>query len=260
MRKIGHAVDTKLLREDYNDYRDELSDSTAARAKAKRARDVYHFTNHVDTAILVARLGYLFDAPLSEFVKTLRAGLPELVVALELGATLSPIAMRDYLGSALLTADPAVIKWFAALPRSTYEDSGIIVSEAAFLLIEAVQAGMRRDLKEFKKKTAKFIAALETGKLIAAPASEKAIYGPLGALLQAIGANDQAAFDQAWRAQEASWKKRFGRAAERANMNGLLDLEALGLARLAQQWGLEVPDTNPYAPVALLEPGADVER
>ena len=36
-----------------------------------------------------------------------------------------------------------------------------------------------------------------------------------------------------------------------ANFDGILDLE-VGIGRIAQQFGLKVPGTNPYAPADLL--------
>jgi hypothetical protein len=254
MRKIGHTVETKLLREDHDYYRDELSESTAARTKEKRARNADHFTTHVETAFHVARIGYLFDVPLTEVVQVLRAALPELVVAEELGATFSPIVMREYLGAALLTGEKGLIKWLAELPKESYADPGIEVSEAGYALVLALQAGVG-DEKGFRTKVSKFSSSLAPNKLVVSPASEKAIYGPLSLLLQAIVDKDQSAFNKAWRDQEASWKKRFGRPSERGNMDGILDFEGLGLARIAQKRGLQVPDTNPYAPVALLDAG-----
>jgi hypothetical protein len=254
MRTIGHKVDAKLLRDDYKYYSDELEESTAGRAKQKRARNVEFFVGHVRLALNVARTGYLFGAPYEEIVDVLKSGLRELVVALELGATLSPIAMRDYLGAALLTGDKALIKWLSELPKADYTDSGIKVSEAGYTLVQTIQAGMKGDEKTFRARASKFLAASGPGKPAVVP-GEKSIYQPLALMLQAIAEKDEAAFAKAWRDQAASWQKRFGRPAERANMDGLLDFEALGIARIAQRWGLAVPETNPYAPVALLDAG-----
>jgi len=255
MRTIGHKIDAKLLRNDYEYYRGELKESTAGRAKQKRARNPEYFVGHVRVAANVARTGYLFDVPLDEIVDIMKSALPELVVALELGATLSAIAMREYLGAALLTGDKALIKWFADLPKAEYADPGLELSDAAYLLVQVIQSGMKGDAKSFRLRMTKFEASLASGKLVVAPATEKAIYTPLAALLQAIADKDQGAFEKAWRAQEESWKKRFGRPSARANMDGILDFEALGIARLAEKSGLQVPDTNPYAPRALLDAG-----
>jgi hypothetical protein len=255
MRKVGHNLDIALLREDYDYYKDELKESAAARSKEKRARNADHFVEHVATAFTVARIGYLFDAPLDALITVLQAALPELVTAVDLGANLSPISLREYFGAALLVGDQRLIKWLAQLPRDSYDESGIEVSEAAFLLIETVQAAMRADEKALRTKLAKFEAALTLKRLVINPKAEQATYQPLAQLLQALADKDQKAFGKAWTLQAKAWQKRFGRAAEKANMDGILDWEALGFGRLAQKLGLSVPDTNPYAPVPLLTAG-----
>ena len=256
MRKVGHALATSVLRNAYDHYRTELkTDTTAARAKEKRARNVDYFGMNIVYGFNVARMGYLFDAPLEEIFDALRRAVLDVVVVLELGGKLSPISMRDYLGAALTLDDKRLIKWMSELPKSTYTDSGFEVSPAGYLLIQAVQAGMKRDDKAFEAAVAKFRSSLDPKRLVVSPKSELAIYEPLADLLEAIAAKDQQRFENAWRQQANARNKRFGRPSEKGNNEGILDLEALGLGRLAQNAKLAVPDTSPYAPRQLLNAG-----
>jgi len=78
---------------------------------------------------------------------------------------------------------------------------------------------------------------------------------PYVALLESIAAGSQEALEKAWVTVNDVWMKRHNRFSESCNPEGILDLQALALGRVAQKLGLRVPDTNPFAPQALLELG-----
>jgi hypothetical protein len=256
MRKTGHALAISVLRNAYDHYRTELkTDTTAPRTKQKRARNVDYFGMNIVYGFNIARMGYLFDAPHEESLGALRRALLDVVVVLELGGTLSPISMRDYLGAALTLGDKRLIKWMSELPKSTYTDSGFEISPAGYLLIQAMQAGMKGNDKAFEAAVAKFRSSLDPKRLVVSPKSELAVYEPLADLLEAIAAKDQQRFEKAWAQQAKARNKRFARPSEKGNNEGILDFEALGLGRLAQQSKLTVPDSNPYAPTQLLDAG-----
>jgi hypothetical protein len=248
-------VNTDLLQADYDHYRSQLKRDEAARKAQRRAGNAAYFTIQVLYTLYAARLGYLFDAPPAEVIQTLRDGLPDLIAVIDLGGSLSPIEMRKYLGAALLTEDPRLVRWLTRLPDKDFTLENLKVSDALYDLVRALQAGGRGDAAAFADAVAKFRAALAPKRLVVSPRTEKAIYAPLADLLEAIVAGDQAAFDQAWRNQGAAWKKRYGRPAETANVEGLLDMEALGIGKIARKFNLKVPPDNPYAPLELLDAG-----
>jgi hypothetical protein len=255
MRKIGHKADVQRLRESFDYYRKEIKLKPDERKAAKRSRDADYFEQFVKNSIIVARSGYLFDMPLAEIHFVLRTALPDLQSLLDAGGYIDKGEMRDYLGAALLTGDPAIVKWMAHLPREAYDDPDVEASEALFALTEAIQAGAQGNQKKMKTSVEKLPDLLSLRKLIVEAKSEKAMYDPLHSLLQAIVNKDQKAFEKAWQAEEVAWKKRYGRPSEAANMDGILDLTALGIARIAQKFGLSVPAGNAYAPLELLDPG-----
>jgi hypothetical protein len=258
MRKIAHSVNVALLRPDYDYYRSKLKQDAAVRKDQKRARNIAYFTIQVLYALHAARLGYLFDAPPDEVLKILHEGLPDLIEAVGLGGALSPIDMRKYLGAGLLVGEKPMIKWLTRLPEEDFKLPDLQVSAAAYLLVQALQAGGRGDAKEFPAAVAKFCGSLAAKRLVVSPRSEKEIYEPLAGLLTAIADADQPGFDKAWNDQATAWKKRFGRPAEAANMEGILDLETLGIGRIARKFSLQVPPGNPYAPLELLDKGKEL--
>jgi len=115
-----------------------------------------------------------------------------------------------------------------------------------------MQAGAAGDRKRHAAVAGKLGPAVEPKNLVNDPKKEQAVFGPPAALHAAIAAGDQATFDKAWKDAGAAWKKRYGRPAEKANMDALLDLEAVGIGRIAGRFGLKAPATNPYAPADLI--------
>lgn len=255
MIKIGHKIDRKLLLETLKFIRGEYLDFAKDRSKQKRKRNEDFFIGHVEDALSLVRLGYVFGQPPARLVQILNRSLPEVVTFYDLGGTFDPILLRELLGAALLTKQKRILKWFAQLRLVDYKNNQIEISEAGYRLIQSYQTGALGDYDKFKITVVRFVAALKPAKLKISPKSEKEIYLPLAKLLQAIVAKDQSAFDAASKNQMMSWRKRFGRASERANWDGVLDFETLGIYRLAERSGLQPPDNNPYAPLKLLMAG-----
>jgi len=256
MRKTGHKVEIKLLKDAFVDYRAELKEHPAGVKEALAEGNADYFTGHVDYAIDVVRLGYLFDVPYKELLAIVDRALPDLQIAVKMLAKLDPGKMGAILGSALWSRSKA-LKWLSGLPRKTYTDPDIEVSEILYDLIAAEQAGAREDRKAFDAAVKKLRPGLAPKKLIVDPRVETAIYGPVVPVLEAISASDQTGFDTAWKQMGDGWKKRFGRSSESANYEGLLDVEGIGLSVIARKFGLKVPDTNPYVPADVLAAGGN---
>jgi hypothetical protein len=255
MRTTGHKLEVKLLKEDLDDYRREIDEHPAGVKEALSEANADYFSGHVDYAIDVTRLGYLFDVPFKEIAAILNNALPDLQVVVKMEAKLDPGKMGPVLGAALWTRNSKIVKWLGGLPRKAYTDPDIEVSEILYDLVAAEQAGAREDRKAFDAAVKKLRPGLAPKKLTISPKEEAGIYGPVVPVLEAISASNQAEFDTAWKQMGEGWKKRFGRSSESANYEGILDLEGVGLALIAQKFGLKVPDTNPYVPADLLAAG-----
>jgi hypothetical protein len=255
MRKTGHKVEIKLLQADLVDYRAELKEHPAGVKEALAEGNPDYFTGHVDFAINVVRLGYLFDVPYKDLLAIVDRALPDLQIAVKMLAKLDPSEMGAILGAALWSRNPKTLKWLSGLPRKAYTHPDIEVSEILYDLVAAEQAGAREDRKGFAAAVKKLRPGLVPKKLVVDPRFETASYGPVVSVLEAIAAADQAAFDTAWKQMGEGWKKRFGRSSESANYEGLLDVEGIGLSVIARNFGLTVADTNPYVPTEMLAAG-----
>jgi len=255
MRKTGHKVDTAMMKDSFDDYRQELKEHPAGVKEALAEANADYFSGHVDYAIDVTRLGYLFDLSFKELLDILNKALPDLQVSVKMESKVDPGKMGAILGAALWTRNPKVVKWLGGLPKKAYVDPDIEASEILYDLIAAEQAGLREDRTAFDAAVKKLRPGLAPKKLAVDPKLETAMYGPVVAVLEALSAGDQAGFDNAWKQLGEGWKKRFGRSSESANYEGILDLEGVGLALIAQKFGLKVPDTNPYVPADLLAAG-----
>jgi hypothetical protein len=252
MRTIGHAVKADMLKTTYEVNRKRVEAFAAKRDEQLKKRNPLFFQGYMENSLRVARLNYLFDGPLRDSIAALRAALPELPRVFELGGMFHPRLMQEFLGAALLAREPKMTSWLADLPPQAYRHPGMQTSEVHYLIVEAEQAGARGDKAAFAATVAKLRPELEPRKLIVEPKGELAIFGPVVTLLEAVAAGNAAALDQAWKAEGDAWKARYSGAAEVANADGVLDVEALGIARIAQNFGLKIPSSNPYAPAELL--------
>lgn len=255
MRKIGHKVDEKSLRSALQDYQEELSQAPAMRKEQIKSQNPGFFTGNAEIACAVARIEYLFAKPVDELKKLLGTFIREVPTAVDMDGLIEPKPLTEFLGSALLIGDEKLAAWFAGLKPAVYVDPEGEGSQGIIHYVQAYQAAALGDPKGLKSAVKKFRSVLVPAKLLE-PRVELAMYNPLADLLEAIADRDQKRFDDAWKAQGDAWKKRFGRASEQANYDGLLDLEALGLAVIARRAGLQVPDTNPYAPLEILDAGS----
>jgi hypothetical protein len=252
MRKIGHAVKADMMKSSYDDYSARVKAFAGKRAAQIQKRNPMFFQGYMENSIRVGRLSYLFDAPLKDVITALRAGLPELPTVFEMGGMFHPRLMQEFLGAALLSKEPKMTSWLADLPPEAFRHPQVQTSELHPLIVEAEQAGARGDKPKFAAAVAKLRPALDPKKLVVDPKGEREIFEPIVALLEAVAKGDQAAFDKAWKEEGDAWKKRYGRPSEDANFDGILDIEALGIGRIATEFGLKVPADNPYAPAELL--------
>jgi len=252
MRTIGHAVKADMMKASLNDYSARLNAFAGKRPAQIQKRNPAFFVGYMENSLRVARLSYLFDAPLKEVITVLRSGLPELPTVFEMGGMLQPRLMEEFLGAALLAKEPKMTDWLADLPDQAYRNPQMQTSDVHYGIVEAEQAGARGDKAKFAAAVAKLRPALDPKKLIVEPKGELAIFEPIVALLEAVAKGDQVAFDKAWKDEGDAWKKRYGRPSEVANFDGILDVEALGIGRIAQGFGLKVATGNPYAPAELL--------
>jgi hypothetical protein len=211
------------------------------------------FFGHMRSGLQTARLRYLFDAPLSEVIAILRRPLPDLLGGGQLGGHLNPIHLSEYLGVALAVKDAKATAWLAGLPRASWKGADGKYPDLALLIVETMQAGARRDKIVFARHALGLRKAWPQLDTLRDPEESKALYEPKVAMLESIAAHDPSRLEKAWFSQTQYWASQFPRPSEAADMDAFLDVESLGYARLARNFGLKVPDINPYAPVALLD-------
>jgi hypothetical protein len=252
VRAIGHPLDLTLIRSTFERAQTKVAGYPSRRDAQKQQGNAAFFRMWVLEGLNLARTGYIFDLSFTEMKQALRSSLPQLQEVIEIDGAISPIEMRRYLGAALVGEDVNFIEWLAQLPKANYTLPAIEISQAGYLLVQAQQAGASGERGEFDFLQKEFAAALTPKKLKVNSKSEKEIYEPLSALLQSISNGNQAAFEKAWAEKGIAWNKKYSRPSEKANSEGILDFETLGIGKIAQTFGLTVPGTNSYAPVSLL--------
>ena len=94
--------------------------------------------------------------------------------------------------------------------------------------------------------------ALAPKRLIVSPRVELALFRPEVELFESVASGDSARLAEAWKAKGDAWKKAYAKASEQRNADAILDVVALGVARIGEGFGMKVPPTHPYAPLELL--------
>lgn len=250
MRLLAHKVSFELE----EDYKRCLINLKKAKDNP-REHDPSFFHNYAELGLKAARLGYVFDAPLYEIIHIIRQTLPNLIIYIEMEApnrrTLSG-QIRTWLGVALLVSDVYTSMYLAKLPRQI--PYGVTISESAYTLTEAFQAGVYQPLEIFSNSIKLAKVALEKD---ANNIDEKSILyiQELLAMLNAIADLNSGAFLLAWQQRFKSWKKMYSKKSKTCDTRGILDFETIAIARIAERYGLQIPADNPYAPIELLKAG-----
>jgi hypothetical protein len=252
MRKLGHKIPPERLKHTQSLYISSQKEMEPTRQTHIDNQNAEYFKYMLEESLTGAALGWAFDAPPKEVVEILKKGVQEAPYITKFRAPFDPGYFRTFLGAALVAQVPKVTPWMLNLPRKFYTSQDTQYSEAAFLLIEAMQSGGKSE-KGFPGLVKKLAGSVKPKELIVNPRDEKAFFDPLVMLLEAIVGKDQAAFDKAWSKEEEAWRKVHSRPARSGSSTGVLDLVALGIGRIAQLNGLKVPATNPYAPLELLQ-------
>ncbi|HZE96193.1 MAG TPA: Imm49 family immunity protein [Planctomycetota bacterium] len=251
-RTLGHKFKPDRFQDTYDFWTRQQGVLYPGRAEARKKQNVKLFWGIFENGLKLFRIGYLLDEPFPSLIKKAREALPELIPAMELGYAFEPDKIQDALCLALTVRLPKMIDWLADLPRDAYTDPSVEVSGIAFLITEAIQAGAKGNRKAFDAAVKKLRPAMAPKKLLVSPRQETAIYAPIVDLLEAVSAGDPAQFEKAWKAKGDAWKKTYSRASEAGNFDGILDITALGIARIAEGFGMKIPATHPYAPLDIL--------
>jgi hypothetical protein len=254
MRKFPHTLKASQLEAKLKYCRKAFANFAGPqRAAAMKEKKGEFFFGHMKYGLQTARLMYLFDAPLKDVIATLRRPLPDLILGSEFGQTMNPVFLSECLGVALAVRDAKTTAWLAGLPRSSWSGPAGKYPDLALLIPEAMQSGAWRDKIVFARHAVALRKALPQLQSLPDPEETVPHFEPKLAILESIAANDPAALEKGWVSQRDYWSKQYPRPSEASNIDAFLDVETLGYGRIARNFGLKVPDSNPYAPVALLD-------
>lgn len=249
MRTLAHKISPDL-EEDYKRCLKNLKES-----KAKPRDDPGYFHNYAELGLKAARLGYVFDASLDEIIHIIRQTLPNLITYIEMEApnrrTLSG-QIRTWLGVALLVSDVYTSMYLAKLPRQV--PYGVTISESAYTLTEAFQAGAYQPIEVFSNKINLAKEAFEKEKNSIDEKSISYFQETLN-MLNAIANLNSSDLSIAWQQRFKSWKKMYSKKSKICDTRGILDFESIAIARIAQRYGLQIPIGNSYVPIELLKVG-----
>ena len=259
IRSLPHKVDRDHMQQSFAFCLKNLEEFPSERDEQLKKKNPRFFILCIDSGLDAMNLAYFLGKDLSKVVNYFRGALPEVKVALDLGYEFDGQEFRRLLLSTIAVNHKKAIELLCAIGVDAYRHPDVEMSDCPYAITEAIQAAASGKMKTFKVKIAEAQALLNPKRLIIDRRKEEAEFKPLIALLRAIADKDQAALEEAWKSRAQYWKKEYGKKSESANYDGILDRELLGIARIAEQYGLTAPGSNPYAPIELLRVAEDMK-
>lgn len=256
LRRTGHAVDAEGLKFTYEYSGGRVAEFPSEREEQIARGNWNYFAGHLKMALWYGASAWVFGHPADEILRMLRDASREWPAVSELEGLLNPFDAAEYLAATIVAGDAEMREFAAALPEDQYTNPNIEANPVAYDWMKVLQALARGDKRAFGKALSRARENLEPKKMVGKPRWAMRYYGTLLALAEAVHAGDQAAFDRAWRERARFHHAEFAKPAEAANVDGILDWQALALGRLALERGLQIGTENPYAPGELLKGGA----
>jgi len=247
MKTYPHQPDLEDMRDIEQRRTNRYAKIMAAMKQNLEAKNELWMELGAEDSIDLASISYGFGNPPAAALGHLRNAARHAAKALEFGLRLSPYQFLLLLAVGLIVEDDALVKTLSGFARKRFTNPEEDAPEAGYLLAEAAA-----DLAGGRTRE----AAERLEKAVAAPAKmnrfQKAEFGDLIQMAGAIVRNDQTAWNKAAAAREKSYAKTYSRPDYQQFPEGLLDLRALGLARLAKAAGLAISESV-YVPASLLE-------
>jgi Immunity protein 49 len=246
MKSFPHEPEAAQLEELRQKDRAEYQALLAGIPKAVADRDHGWLFSAWRTARNLASLEYAFDSPLTEVQRLLEASCQHAERALDLGHVLNPTSFGLFLCIANICKEDGLRDRLEQMNRSHYTDPGRDSPQLAYLVAEIVA-----DLSADRPKK----AAVRLSVAIARAQEGRSKYAALvGQVLiaKAILNRDSIALDKAIETKIKAHASRYAAADVCHHPGGLLDLFALGMARIAQRYDLAITVKSIYLPLELL--------
>lgn len=223
----------------------------SARIAALETLDGRLVANFADSWLTEAMLGYAFEAPMTAVVSCVRTGLGELRSAVKVGYRPDSWRMWDYLTFALATADRQSEAFFIEHATERWRDPAARPTLWLSMQIVCVAAMCQGD-EEHAQKLLPHIGAelfdkqlpLELKPLVPRIVNEFH-------LVETLYKRDDGQFNYHL-LERMALREAYYRRFERCAPASLIDLEGLGLCRVAQRRGIRPRVEHIYLPLQLL--------
>ncbi len=250
LKAYPHKPKAALLAEALDHARDDYqAGQTKAAAAAAEGRAIF-FKIQGGRALEVAALEYGFGGAIAEVRGWLSASCAAAHTAIKLGQPLDPGLHRWYLAQAVLCRDKTFRGQLEGLSRAQFTDATVRGDEIYYLAAEAMRDIARGDLDQAAEACGDGVARIEAG---APKPHEIAAMEAILRLEAAIAAKDPDRLAAAIAARTQRQQAYFQKGTNRNFRAGLLDIEGLGLLKLAREQGLSVAVDSVYLPLELLE-------
>jgi hypothetical protein len=248
MKSFPHEPEAEKLEEIRQKDRTEYQALLAGIAKAVTDRDHALLFSAWQTARDLAALEYAFESPVGEVKKLLTAGCTHADQALELGHLLNPTSFALFLCMANICNQGRLRERLEQMNRSHYTDPSWDGPPLVYLIAEIVA-----DLSADRPKRAAVRLPAAVARVQESRSRYPALVGQV-LIANAILMRDSQALERAVQKKIKAHANRYADADVCHHPGGLLDLFALGMARIAQRYDLETTVKSVYLPLELLGP------
>ncbi|MFH1896738.1 MAG: Imm49 family immunity protein [Candidatus Desantisbacteria bacterium] len=249
MRKYPHKPDLEWIKQGYERHIITYKEDISEESEFLKQQYVGFFRGQMWEARDFAACSHAFEEPIENVLMYLREACRNLSIAIEFGLVMDDAEFFIYLSLALIVRDNELVKQLSGFDRQRYTNPEVGSHEAEYLLAEiyADLAGDRH--ASATERVPKAISELSSRSL---NRIQKRYLQSKVMMAKAIIDRNQEEFDKAIESRHKDFTQFWSRSDMREFYKGLLDIDGLGLIRIAMDNGLVCNVQSVYLPLELL--------
>ena len=252
MKTLPHKPAIKVFEALKSVLDQEIAKDSEARDQAVAAEDGQALMKSGENLIVRGMIGYLYDEPLPDVARRVRRGLAYKRDAVEAGKFLNPYLLWDYLLFALAVNDRESADFFASIPQTRWWSADPLpitwfVNRSRALV--ALYLGREKEAARHVENSTIQVFEEDLPQEVQEEIPDIQ-YSVL--LLRGLLLKDVALFQSTLENREKWRTERFGIMGN-AVPRALIDLDGLGLCRMARDRSLDVAIESPYLPLKLID-------
>jgi hypothetical protein len=250
MRTLPHKPIVSCFEGLFPELQARLETLSALRAEALERSDAPFFLDSGEQWLVRGFVGYLYEEPAPKLAEMFRRSLLDFRTAFELGAVASAWDVWDWFLYSLAVSDTASAHFLASMPEDVWWKPWVRPISWLVVRLKALFAIFDGHGTQAARLLARLRALVFDEPLPPELKDDTPDIQNDWKLLDALHRRDAAGFTSALEFRE-NFRAAMFRIRGGAAPVGLMDLDGLGLCRLARERGMEIPFRHPYLPFEL---------